>query len=165
MSGKVAIVTGGARTIGRAIALHLANDGFDIAVGIRVFFSRKSHQDAESLQIADVAANEAEALEVTNIVKERGQNATFIAADVRDEQQVQNLIASVVTQLGSLDVSTPQSLFLHSCILTLGLGNRGKCRCPPSRFFGLSSPDCQGNQVRTGQESPRVHFRGLQQDA
>jgi len=84
LDGQTAIVTGGNRGIGRAIAQALAEAGADVAIGNR---------DADSGQ---QAAEEIEA----------ATDATVRAyeADVTDEAQVEALVDATVDDLGGLDV-------------------------------------------------------------
>lgn len=79
-----ALVTGGARRIGRAIVLALARRGHDV-----VIHHRDSVEEAESL------AEEVRAL---------GVEAAVVAADLSDESEVRNLVPSAVEALGPLSV-------------------------------------------------------------
>ncbi len=81
---KVALVTGSARGIGRAILLALAKKGFDVAVHYR-----QSETEAERTR--------QEALEL-------GVRAIKVAADVTKAQEAASLIQSVTEQLGGLQV-------------------------------------------------------------
>ena len=84
LSGKVAVVTGSGRGIGRAIALELAARGADICVN----FLRK-RSDAQS------AAAEVQA---------RGVRAHLIKANVGEPGQVQQLIEEATEVLGGVDI-------------------------------------------------------------
>src|SRR5437763_15225289 len=80
---RVALVTGAGRRIGRAIALGMAEAGWDIAVHYR-----QSRIDAE--QVADA-------------VRALGRRALLLPCDLAIESAVRAMPASVVDQLGHLD--------------------------------------------------------------
>jgi 3-oxoacyl-[acyl-carrier protein] reductase/pteridine reductase len=84
LSGKSALVTGGARRIGRAIALALAQAGADVAITWRT-----SRVEAEQ------TAREIELL---------GRRALAVECDVRSEASVRSAIASVIASFGRLDL-------------------------------------------------------------
>ncbi len=84
-TGRVAVVTGGARRIGRAIARHLHRRGFDIALHYR-----------GSLDSAQVLAGELRA--------ERGDSCTLFQADLEDTEQVASLARDIINQFGNVDL-------------------------------------------------------------
>jgi 3-oxoacyl-[acyl-carrier protein] reductase len=84
IQGRIALVTGGSRGIGRASVLALANAGCDVAVNYL-------H-----------TSNEAESL-VREIVS-RGQRAVAIQADVSREVDVKRLVRTVEPDLGHIDI-------------------------------------------------------------
>ena len=84
LKGKVALVTGGARGIGRAIALKLASEGADIAI-----------LDAGSLELSEQTAEEIRAL---------GVRAFAARCDITDYDQVTEAVAWVKEALGGVDI-------------------------------------------------------------
>ena len=84
VEGKVAIVTGSGRNLGRAGVLELARRGADVVVN-----ARTNRQEAESV------AREAESL---------GVRALALLADVGNEEQVNRMVDQVLTQFGRVDV-------------------------------------------------------------
>jgi len=87
MSTKVALVTGAARGIGRAIALRLAEDGLDVAVN-----------DLPNTPELDVVVRE---------IESKGRRSLSVPADVSLEEDVEKIIQQVVQNLGGLDVASP----------------------------------------------------------
>jgi len=85
LSGKVAIVTGGRRGIGKAIALALAEAGADIAVCDRVI------EDGE----LEAVAGEAQRL---------GRRSLAVQADITQKADVDSLVERVVAEFGAIDV-------------------------------------------------------------
>lgn len=81
--GRVCLVTGAARRLGRAIALELAAGGFHIAVHYR-------HSSAD-------------AADTVHVVRELGVDAHAFAADLADEQACTALPGAVVNHFGRLD--------------------------------------------------------------
>ena len=84
MTTRVALVTGAARGIGRAVALRLAEDGFDVAVN--------DLSDAPGLE------------QVVQEIESKGRRSLGVPADVSLEAEVEKMIQQVVENLGSLDV-------------------------------------------------------------
>ena len=81
IEGKVALVTGGGRGLGKAICLALAREGADIAL--------------TDLQAADETAREIEAL---------GQKAMAFSADVTKEAEVKEMVDRIVEEWGGIDI-------------------------------------------------------------
>jgi NAD(P)-dependent dehydrogenase (short-subunit alcohol dehydrogenase family) len=79
---RVALVTGGARGLGRAAALRIAEEGRDIVI-------------ADLLDIGNDVVKEVEAL---------GQRAIYVPTDVTDEAAVQSLVQKTVDTFGRLDI-------------------------------------------------------------
>ena len=83
-AGRVALVTGGGRGIGRAIALRLAQDGVAVAINYR--------------GSAEAAA------ETVRQITDAGGRALAIAGDVAAEGEAARLVAEAVSGLGRLDI-------------------------------------------------------------
>ena len=83
LSGKVALVTGAGRGIGRAIALALAAEGADIAVN---------------------AAHLSSAEGTTEAIKKLGRRAIAIEADVSKAGQVDRMVGRVINELGGIHI-------------------------------------------------------------
>jgi 3-oxoacyl-[acyl-carrier protein] reductase len=81
---RIALVTGAARGIGRAIALELAAQGADVVVNYR------SRPDA--------------AEDVAEQIRSMGRGALVIKADVADQEQVETMVDRIVEEWGSVDI-------------------------------------------------------------
>jgi len=84
LSGKIAVVTGGSRGIGRAICLELAACGATVAVNY--------HQSA------------AAAAEVVSEIEKNGAAAQAVQADVRDSEQVGAMFKGIIAAHGTIDI-------------------------------------------------------------
>jgi NAD(P)-dependent dehydrogenase (short-subunit alcohol dehydrogenase family) len=84
LAGRVALVTGAAKRIGRSIALELAQRGADVIVNYR-----NSREDAEQV--------------VSEILK-MGRRSIVLQADVSLRAEVKRMISSVESEFGRLDI-------------------------------------------------------------
>ena len=84
LSGKVALITGGSRGIGKAIALALASEGTDIAI-----LARNADRGL-------AAAKE--------IAKKTGRVVDFYAADTAKDDEVNAAVANVLADFGRIDI-------------------------------------------------------------
>jgi 3-oxoacyl-[acyl-carrier protein] reductase len=84
LEGKVAIVTGGTRGIGRAIVLDLAANGADVALNYH--------------KSADLAA------ELAETIREMGRRALVVQADVSSLTDAQAMVQKVLDEFGRLDI-------------------------------------------------------------
>jgi 3-oxoacyl-[acyl-carrier protein] reductase len=84
LQGKVALVTGASRGIGRAVALELARQGAKVAV--------------------NYAGSEAKANEVVAEIHEMGGEAFAIQADVSKVEAVDNMVKEVLDRFGRIDI-------------------------------------------------------------
>jgi len=83
LKDRVAIITGGAKGIGKAISLKFAEEGCDIVV------------NARHIEGAEKVAEE---------VRKRGRRALAIAADVADSAQVNAMVERTIKEFGKIDI-------------------------------------------------------------
>src|SRR5260370_41195475 len=84
LQGKHAIVTGGSRGIGKAIARELAREGADVAIGAR----KKGGLEATARELA----------------AETNRRIVPLAADVTSKEQVDRMVAEAAQPLGGLHI-------------------------------------------------------------
>ena len=84
LDGKVSLITGSGRNIGRATALKLAGEGAHVIVNAR--------------------ANQAEADAVAHEVRERGVKALAVLADVADKEHVDTMVRRAMSAFGRIDI-------------------------------------------------------------
>jgi len=97
LGGKSALVTGGARRVGRGITLALAEAGAHVAITYRT-----SH---------------AEAVETVREIERLGRRALAVDCDVRSEDSVRSAVAAVVGRFGRLDLLVNNAAVFESASL------------------------------------------------
>jgi 3-oxoacyl-[acyl-carrier protein] reductase len=95
LKGKVALVTGAAKGIGKAVALALAREGANVAVNY-------SHSKAD-------------AEEVKNSIMAIGGQAVAVKADVSKKAQVARMVENVRTKLGDIDILVNNAGIVNAC--------------------------------------------------
>ena len=81
---KVALVTGGARGIGKAVVERFAKDGYSIAI---------NYNNSED-----------RALSLLKELQDANVSAIIVKADISDEEQVKSMVATIVDKFGKIDV-------------------------------------------------------------
>jgi len=84
LKGQVALVTGAAKRLGRAVALRLAEEGVDVVVHYR--------------------SSQAEAQDAIKEIEKFGQRAVAIAADLSEVSEVKRLVDEAGEHFGRLDI-------------------------------------------------------------
>jgi pteridine reductase len=84
LAGRVALVTGAGKRLGRAVALRLAGEGADVAV--------------------HYGKSEAEAREVVAEIEKMGRRATAFSAELTDVTAIQKLVQNVASRFARLDI-------------------------------------------------------------
>jgi citronellol/citronellal dehydrogenase len=90
LEGRVAVITGASRGIGRALALRLAEEGADIVV------AAKSEESTDKLP--------GSIHETAEAVRARGRRALPVKVDVRDEAQIAAIVDKTIETFGRADI-------------------------------------------------------------
>jgi len=99
LSGKVALVTGAGKRLGRAVALRLAGEGADVAVHYRV--------------------SEGEAKEVVAEIEKLGRRAVAMRAELTSVEEIRGLVQRVAHEFGRIDVLVNSAAnFLPSSVIS-----------------------------------------------
>ncbi|MCL4514296.1 MAG: SDR family oxidoreductase [Firmicutes bacterium] len=91
LEGKVALVTGSSRGVGRAVALELARRGADVAINCR----------------ASVKEGEA----VTRQIHDLGRRSILVTGDTRVEEDVDRMVTAVSESLGEIDILVNNAVY------------------------------------------------------
>ena len=92
LNGKVALVTGAATGIGRAIATRLAQEGADLAI---------------------FDFNDEEAQNTANMVRAVGRRCEVVCGDVGDYPQVKLAVDGFIATLGAIDIAVHNAGIIH----------------------------------------------------
>lgn len=97
LQGKVAVVTGGSRGVGRAVCLAFAREGADVVVNYA------TRPDA--------------AEEVCNRIREMGRRAVAVGADVATWEGAQKVVQAAVEEFGGIDILVNNAGFTRPALL------------------------------------------------
>ncbi|WP_080239346.1 SDR family oxidoreductase [Spirosoma rigui] len=85
LKDKVALITGGDSGIGRAVAVHFAREGADVAISY-------------------MAREEVDAQKTKELVEAEGKRCLLLPGDIRQETYCQQIVADTIQQLGKLNI-------------------------------------------------------------
>lgn len=85
LNGKVALITGGDSGIGRAVAVHFAREGADVAI----VYLKTENEDAQGTK---------------QLVEEEGKRCLLIPGDIRDRNFCASAVKKTVAELGKLNI-------------------------------------------------------------
>jgi 3-oxoacyl-[acyl-carrier protein] reductase len=92
LSGKIALVTGSSRGLGRQYALDLAQAGADVII--------HDIDEMAAAQFGEAISGSAVASEIRAL----GRRSTFLSADLTDSRQVETLLQRALEQFGHIDI-------------------------------------------------------------
>jgi 3-oxoacyl-[acyl-carrier protein] reductase len=92
LTGKIALVTGSSRGLGRHYALHLARAGADVII--------HDVNATAAAQFGEAASGEAVAEEIRAL----GRRSAFLTADLTDPAQIEKFVQQAINQFGQVDI-------------------------------------------------------------
>lgn len=93
LDGKIALVTGSSRSIGKAIAIAFAREGASLVLAAR---------SVDGLNA------------VARVIRDLGREVEVVPTDVKDEKQIDNLFKKTMDRFGRLDILVNNSGVFHS---------------------------------------------------
>ena len=137
LKGRVALVTGASRGIGKALALRLAECGADVAI------LAKSEESTEKLP--------GSIHETADAVRALGRRALAAAVDVRDDEAIRLAIERTISEFGRLDIllNNAGAIWLKPVLET-----------PPKRFDLLMSVNVRAAYVASYYALPHMKKQG-----
>jgi NAD(P)-dependent dehydrogenase (short-subunit alcohol dehydrogenase family) len=85
LQDKVALITGGDSGIGRAVAIHFAREGADVAI----VYKAEEQEDADATK---------------QLVEQENRRCVLLSGDLRDPQFCEDIVTQTVQQLGKLNI-------------------------------------------------------------
>jgi NAD(P)-dependent dehydrogenase (short-subunit alcohol dehydrogenase family) len=99
-----AFVTGASRGIGKAIAVHLARSGFDIALTARTVQDGEEREHSSTLKRSDTSALPGSLSSTAELVEEAGVRSLVVQADLTDRASIIAAADRVLAEWGPVDV-------------------------------------------------------------
>jgi NAD(P)-dependent dehydrogenase (short-subunit alcohol dehydrogenase family) len=104
MDSKVAFVTGASRGIGKAIALELADAGYDVAITARTVHEGDAHEHSSTLKRSDTSPLPGSLDSTADLIRATGRQCMTVAADLLDHPSLVAAADRVLAEWGRVDV-------------------------------------------------------------
>jgi NAD(P)-dependent dehydrogenase (short-subunit alcohol dehydrogenase family) len=100
----VALVTGASRGIGKAIAVHLAGAGLDVAIGARTRHEGEAREHSSTVAASDMRPLPGSLDTTAALVEKAGARALPVALDLLDRVSLGSAVTTVLERWGRIDV-------------------------------------------------------------
>jgi NAD(P)-dependent dehydrogenase (short-subunit alcohol dehydrogenase family) len=101
---RVALVTGASRGIGKAIAIHLARAGFDVAIGARTIHEGEEREHSSTLARSDTRALPGSLDATSTLIEQAGRQSLAVYLDLLDRASLGAAVATVLERWRRIDV-------------------------------------------------------------
>jgi NAD(P)-dependent dehydrogenase (short-subunit alcohol dehydrogenase family) len=100
----VALVTGASRGIGKAIAIHLARNGFDVAIGARTLQEGEAREHSPTVRKSNTAPLPGSLESTSGEIEKEGRRALPVYLDLLDRTSLGTAVSTVLERWGGIDV-------------------------------------------------------------
>ncbi|HWS45424.1 MAG TPA: SDR family oxidoreductase [Acidimicrobiia bacterium] len=104
MADRVAFVTGASRGIGKAVAVHLARAGYDVAVLARTVAEGEPREHSSTIARSDTSPLPGSLATTAALVRAEGRDALVVPGDLLDRASLGAAAATVLERWGRVDV-------------------------------------------------------------
>ena len=101
---KVALVTGASRGIGKAVAVHLARAGFDVALGARTVHEGEIREHSSTIKSSNTRPLPGSLDSTAALVEEAGGRALSVYLDLLNRTSLGSAVSTVLERWGGIDV-------------------------------------------------------------
>lgn len=101
---KVAMITGASRGIGKALAVHFARAGFDVAVGARTVEEGEAREHSSTIKASNTKPLPGSLASTSALVEKEGRQALSVYLDLLDRVSLGAAVTSVLDRWGRIDV-------------------------------------------------------------
>ena len=103
-TAKVAFVTGASRGIGKAIAIELADAGYDVAILARTVHEGETREHSSTFSRSDTTPLPGSLEGTAELIRARGRRALVVPGDLLDHPSLVDGVATVLHEWGRVDV-------------------------------------------------------------
>jgi NAD(P)-dependent dehydrogenase (short-subunit alcohol dehydrogenase family) len=101
---EVAFVTGASRGIGKAIAVHLARAGYDVAIGARTIHEGEAREHSPTVKKSNTAPLPGSLDSTSSLIEQTGQRSLSVYLDLLDRVSLGTAVTTVLEKWGRIDL-------------------------------------------------------------
>lgn len=104
MTQPVAFITGASRGIGKAVAVHLARAGYDVAIGARTMEEGEAREHSSTLKASNTKPLPGSLASTAALVEKEGRQALPVYLDLLERTSLGSAVTTVLERWGHIDV-------------------------------------------------------------